>query len=112
MQDGAVRLAPFYDLVCTRAIERIDQKLALAIGGEHTPGNIQTTQWQRLAAALDIKFSYLQTLVIETAERVRQEADPAIEAFQQKHGEYPALQRVIHVIKRQCRKLEYSLNVR
>ena len=105
-EDGAIRLAPFYDLVCTRAIERIDPKLALAIGGEHMPGNIQPVHWQRLAAALGIKFGYLQTLVSETAEQVREEVGPAIESFQQKHGDYPALQRVRQVVERQCRKLE------
>ncbi len=104
-RDNTIRLAPFYDLVCTRAIERIDPKLALAVGGEQMPGNIQPVHWQRLAAALDIKFGYLQTLVIETAERVRQEIGPAVEAFQRKHGDYPALQRVLQVVERQCRKL-------
>ena len=108
----AIRLAPFYDLVCTRAIERIDQKLALAVGGEHMPGNIRPVHWQRLAAELDVKFSYLQTLLKETAEQVREEIGPAVEAFQQKHGDYPALQRVRQVVERQCRKLEYSLDVR
>ena len=103
--DNTIRLAPFYDLVCTRAIERIDPKLALAVGGEHMPGNIQPVHWQRLAAALGIKFGYLQTLVSETAEQVQEEVGPAVEAFQQKHGDYPALQRVRQVVVRQCRKL-------
>ena len=101
-----VRLAPFYDLVCTRAIERIDQKLALAIGGEHMPGNIRPAHWQRLAAELGIKFAYLQSLVTETAEQVREGVGPAVEAFQQKHGDYPALQRVRQVIERQYRRFK------
>ncbi|MCY4362994.1 MAG: type II toxin-antitoxin system HipA family toxin [Gammaproteobacteria bacterium] len=105
-KDGSIRLAPFYDLVCTRAIERIDPKLALAVGGEHMPGSIRPAHWQRLADELGIKFGYLQTLVAETAEQVREETDPAVEAFQQKHGDYPALQRVQQVVERQCRKLK------
>lgn len=104
-KDNTIRLAPFYDLVCTRAIERIDPKLAFSVGGKHMPGNIRPAHWQRQAAALDIKFRYLQTLVIETADRVRQEIEPTLEAFQQKHGDYPALQRVLRVVERQCRKL-------
>lgn len=103
--DGSIRLAPFYDLVCTRAIARIDPKLAFSIGGEHLPGNIHTLQWQAQATILDIKYRYLQTLVIETAEQIQQEIDPTLEAFQQQHGDYPALQRVRQVITRQCRRL-------
>ena len=69
------------------------------------PGNIQAVHWQKLAAALDINFGYLQTLVSETTEQVREKIGPAIESFQQKHGDYPALQRVQKVVERQCRKL-------
>ena len=107
-KDGSIRLAPFYDLVCTRAIERIDHKLALAVGGEQAPGNITPVHWQKQAAALDIKPGYLQALVSETADRVRQEINPALQAFREKHGEYPALQRVLRVVERQCRKFKTS----
>ncbi len=105
-QDGSIRLAPFYDLVCTRAITRIDPKLAFSIGGEHTPGNVRPPHWQAMADTLDIKYRYLQTLVAETADRIQQELDPTLESFQQQHGDYPALQRVRQVVKRQCRGLE------
>ena len=106
-KDGTIRLAPFYDLVCTRAIERIDPKLALAVGGEQMPGNIHPVHWQKQAAALDIRPGYLQALVIETAEQICQEIEPAVEAFQEKHGDYPALQRVLQVVERQGRNLKH-----
>lgn len=35
--DGEVRLAPFYCLLFTRAIARIDDKSAFAVGGERNP---------------------------------------------------------------------------
>ena len=106
-KDGTIPLAPFYDLVCTRAIERIDPKLALAVGGEQMPGNIHPVHWQKQAAALDIRPGYLQALVIETAEQICQEIEPAVEAFQEKHGDYPALQRVLQVVERQGRNLKH-----
>jgi len=102
--DGTVRLAPFYDLVCTRAIERIDERLAFAVDTERTPGNIRALHWQRLASTLNIRPRYLQSLVTETAEQVSQAIRPVVEAFQQRHGEYPALQRVVQVVEQQCRQ--------
>src|SRR3990167_5179168 len=42
-----IRLAPFYDLVCTRAIERIDSRLALSVGDEFNPDRITTAHWER-----------------------------------------------------------------
>ncbi|HIP52798.1 MAG TPA: HipA domain-containing protein [Chromatiales bacterium] len=34
LKNDGIRLAPFYDLVCTRAIERIDYHLAFDVGGQ------------------------------------------------------------------------------
>ena len=104
--DQAVRLAPFYDLACTQALDRIDPRLAFAVGGERTPGNIKAAHWRQQAVALGIKPGYLQTLLDEMTKRVQQELKPAIEAFQEKHGAYPALQRVAQLAQRQCRHWE------
>ena len=104
--DQAVRLAPFYDLACTQALDRVDPRLAFAVGGERTPGNIKAAHWRQQAVALGIKPGYLQTLLDEMTKRVQQELKPAIEAFQEKHGAYPALQRVAQLAQRQCRHWE------
>jgi len=47
-KNGGVRLAPFYDLICTRAIKRIDTKLAFAVAGERDPGHITGEQCRRI----------------------------------------------------------------
>lgn len=104
--DKAVRLAPFYDLACTQALDKVDPRLAFAVGGERTPGNIKAGHWRQQAVALGIKPGYLQTLLDEMTRRVQQELKPAIEAFQEKHGAYPPLQRVAQLAQRQCRHWE------
>ena len=38
LPNGEIRLSSFYDLVCTRAIERIDFHLTFDIGGQRDPG--------------------------------------------------------------------------
>jgi serine/threonine-protein kinase HipA len=43
------RLAPFYDLVCTRAIERVETQLAMGVGGERDPRRIGRDHWQAFA---------------------------------------------------------------
>ena len=105
-QDGSIRLAPFYDLVCTRAVARIDRKLAFSVGGEHLPDNVRPSHWQAMADALDVKYRYLQTLVAETADGIQRQLSPALKSFRQQHGPYPALQRMRQVVERQCRRLE------
>ncbi len=101
--DGSIRLAPFYDLVCTRAVEHIDARLAFSIGGESTPGNVRQQHWDQLAKDLGIRAKYLRELVHDVATRVRDEIRPALDDFQARHGTYPALQRVQQVVDDQCR---------
>lgn len=56
---NSLRLAPFYDLVCTRAIRHVDAHLALSIGGQHNPGNISKQHWSDFARENDIGQRYL-----------------------------------------------------
>ena len=105
LDDGSIRLAPFYDLVCTRAIEHVDTRLAFSIGGERAPGDVRMEHWERLAREARIGASYLKRLVQEGAEQISSEVAPVVEAFQERHGDYPALQRVVRVITHQCRRV-------
>ena len=66
---GEIRLAPFYDLVCTRAIERIDHHLALSVGNERNPGVVVKRHWEDMARQCDIRPQYLLDLVHEVATR-------------------------------------------
>jgi serine/threonine-protein kinase HipA len=99
-----IRLAPFYDLVCTRAIERIDYHLAFDVGGERDPGNIRKAHWDALADQCDVRSGFLFSLVEETADRLLNHLPDAKESFESRFGAYPALQRVERIVKKQCRR--------
>ncbi|MFZ5620744.1 MAG: type II toxin-antitoxin system HipA family toxin [Pseudomonadota bacterium] len=99
-----IRLAPFYDLVCTRAIERIDYHLAFDVGGERNPSVITSDNWEALAKACDVRPQFLGNLVRETADTLQERIGPAREAFEARYGAYPALQRVEKVVTTQCRR--------
>jgi len=100
------RLAPFYDLVCTRAIERIDYHLAFDVGGERNPSVITSAHWEALAKACDVRPQFLGNLVRETAAALLESLGPARETFEARYGAYPALQRIEQVVTTQCRRSE------
>ena len=101
---GEIRLAPFYDLVCTRAIERIDHHLALSVGKEKKPGVIIRRHWEDMARQCDIRPRYLLDLV-EDVDGQLLENLASIKAFFEDHfGEYPALQRIERIVTKQCKK--------
>jgi serine/threonine-protein kinase HipA len=98
------RLAPFYDLVCTRAIPHIDAKLAFAIGGTFDPGALTLLHWRRFAQECHIREHYLIKILQRTAEKLLQNILSVRIQFEKEHGSYPAIQRVQHLVVTQCKK--------
>ena len=83
---GEIRLAPFYDLVCTRAIERIDYHLAFSIGNERNPGVVATKHWDDLAQQCGLRPRFLQDQVQDVAKRLLEQLQPVKKHFQSRYG--------------------------
>ncbi len=99
------RLAPFYDLVCTRAIMGIDPHLALDVGGERNPSVITSAHWETLARACDVRPQFLGRLVRESSAALQEKFGTARAAFEARYGSYPALQRIERIVTTQCRRI-------
>lgn len=110
LPQGDIRLAPFYDLICTRAIERIDYRLALAVGDERDPGRVTAQHWAGLAERCSLRPRFLQSMVDTLAETLLQQLRPVREQFEAQYGPYEALQRVEQVISKQCRGARASIS--
>jgi len=101
-EQDQVTLAPFYDLVCTRAVDRIDTKLALSIGSEFNPGNITFNHWVELSHECNIREQYIKKLLHEIAETLLDSVKVTVQQFEADHGPYPALQIIEQVVTKQC----------
>lgn len=99
-----IRLAPFYDLVCTRAIARIDENMAFRVGGERNPSMIRLRHWGAEANACGIRPKFLQDLVKDLAHKIRENLNQVRVDFEKLYGSHPALQRVEAVITKQCKR--------
>jgi serine/threonine-protein kinase HipA len=104
LPSGETRLAPFYDLVCTRAIERIDYHLAFDVGGQRDPGQISTKHWESLASQCDVGSRFLHRLLQETAASLLEQIGQTKEVFEAQYGDYPSLQRIERVVTQQCHR--------
>lgn len=101
--DRSTRLAPFYDLVPTRAVQNLDHELALKVGGMGNPGNVGPNHWKSLAVECDIPSRVVFDLVEGMAESLTANIWQVRERFDDLHGPFPALDRVERVVRRQCR---------
>lgn len=97
-----IRLAPFYDLICTRAIERIDENLAFSVGGERNPGLITGAHWDKLSSDCGLAKRYVNSLVKQTATLLLDAHQTVRETFEAQYGEYKALEQIQKVIHTQC----------
>lgn len=100
--DNVTRLAAFYDLVCTRAIERIDIHLAFEVGGERNPSLVTLDHWEALARECGVRPNFLRGRVIDLADALRVHVGGVRASFEANYGSYPALQRVEQVVNTQC----------
>jgi serine/threonine-protein kinase HipA len=67
-----IRLAPFYDLVCTRAIKHLYSTLALSIGQQKNPDNTLMIDRYDLAKQCQIRPKRILSLVEEMLGKVNE----------------------------------------
>lgn len=103
LRDDGWRLAPFYDLVSTRAYERIDRRLAMAIGGESDPDRLRRHHFEAQAREVDVRPAWLIDSVLQMADAVLTELTPAVEEAAVLRS--PAVERITPAVKKQARRL-------
>ena len=102
--DGQIKLAPFYDLVCTGNYPRLSKKLAMSIGGEFLPGAVTSRHLETFAQELEVNLSYLNELAHEIIERLQSSLDTTVQEFKKLYGDSPILQRIPAIVKRRCKR--------
>ena len=65
-----IRSVPFYDFVSTRAIERIDYRLAFSVGDKRNPVVVTLKQWETLANHCGLRPHFLRDHVLDVATRL------------------------------------------
>lgn len=106
---GGLRLAPFYDLVCTRIYPGIDRHHAMKIGARTDPGEIAASDWRALAEELGIGARFLLGEVRRVAERLVDDADEAAREFRERFGPSPILAMLRKQIRDQTKRSLFLL---
>jgi len=104
-EPGRTVLAPFYDLVSTRAYKELDRHLAMRIGGERDPDLIGRAHVEALARALEIGPAVVEKRAIDIAERCLDRIDTVAADFLVEHGPQPILQTLPRAMKKRARAL-------
>lgn len=103
--DGPVRLAPLYDLVCTRAYDRLATTLAMGVGGEFEPTSVRRRHWERLAESVGLGARYVVGLIQELVDHFPEATEFAAAEFRGRYGEKPALQMILPKVRKQVKRV-------
>jgi len=109
-EGGSIRLAPFYDLVCTRAYKRLGRELAMRIGETADPGQIRARDWNMLAESIGVGRNFLLDLAREVAECTLEATERVATKFRSRYGDSPAIQMVVPSIEKHARRLVTMLD--
>lgn len=99
-----LRLAPFYDLVCTRAYPKLDRRLATSIGGEFDPGQVGEAQLSAAASDLGVRAAFLVERACDLAGKVPEAVDHVVAAERERYGVCPVYDLVARVVRTGARR--------
>jgi serine/threonine-protein kinase HipA len=105
MDEARPRLAPFYDLLSTRAWPELDRELALAVGGERDPDRLTRARWVELALALQIRAPVMLGLARDVAVRCLEAIEGWTRAFRAEHGNLGLLQTLPRQITKRAQRM-------
>lgn len=67
-----LRLAPFYDLLCTAAYPSLDDTMAMSIGGEFRPEWVRERNWREFALTVGLNMTLFKKRALALGERLQQ----------------------------------------
>ncbi len=104
-----LRLAPFYDLVCTQAYPALDRHLAMSIGGRRDPAQLHRAQWEALAREIDVAPRVVVQIAHDVATRVGDTIAEWTKEFRRRNGRRAILETLPRLITRNARRLVREL---
>ena len=105
---GAVRLAPFCDLLSTAAYPRIATRIAMTVSGKADPGQIAGKDWRTLAKAIGVGRN-LEDTVRELTEELPSKARQLTVELKREYGGFAVTEVINTTIRRRARRTRQLL---
>jgi serine/threonine-protein kinase HipA len=100
-EDAAqIRLAPFYDLLCTRVYPTLTTKMAMKIGNKYAINDVFPRHWQQLCLDIDYAYPAMQQLIQTEGEILLQTMEQSRKYFIEKIKNPIIINKIIELLKR------------
>lgn len=109
---AGLRLAPFYDLMCTRIYSGLARHFAFQIGGEYQLKILQAAHFEALASELTVNSKYLKKIANDLAHELPLALDKAAAELSQglAPAEHIMLERVSQKVRTLTKQIHSRIN--
>ena len=107
-----LRLAPHYDLLSTEVYPGLERALAMKLGGAWNIGNVQRSDWLRVARAVDLPWDAVRGTLLDLSASLQAAAPGTVAASEAAAGPSPIYGSIVTVIARHAASLERALGAR
>jgi serine/threonine-protein kinase HipA len=106
-----IRLAPFYDLVCTRVYQNLTTKMAMKIGSQYDTKNLFPKHWEQLCKEVQYRFIAMKNKMEEQGESILTIASQEKQVLASNGHNTEILDRICEIIETNTKKLvsQFSL---
>jgi serine/threonine-protein kinase HipA len=108
--DGAVRLAPLYDLLSIVAIEGASRTLAMRYGGEKRPAYLRRRHLRRLAGELGVRPALVERRAAAMVDRIHAVTEDARLSLPAGFQDRPVLARISAIVDERTARLRKALS--
>ena len=98
--NGEIKFAPAYDILCSQVYPELSDKMAMKIGGHYKHDEISLRHFEKLANENDISFTQLKKVIKNQCETLPDIIDDVISSLDNKIGKD-----ILSVVQKNCTKL-------
>ena len=100
-----IRLAPFYDLLCTNIYAELSQKLAMKIGKENRLEWMMERHWERFADDVNIDYKVLKKQLMIFCHKMLRQVEKTYRDFSRKYEQNELVQGIILAVKGRAKRV-------
>lgn len=98
--NGEIKFAPAYDILCSQVYPELSNKMAMKIGGHYNHGEILLRHFEKFANENNISFTQLKKVIKNQCEILPDIVDNVINSFENKIGKD-----ILSVAQKNCTRL-------
>ncbi len=98
--NGEIKFAPAYDILCSEVYPGLSNKMAMKIGGHYKHDEILLRHFEKLANENDISFTQLKKVIKNQCETLPDIVSGVINSFENEIGK-----NILFVVQKNCTKL-------